>query len=83
LDLSDVAIKWVIAHELGHVASGLSCESLSIGGLGYTRTSENVYRAITGAERELHELVADAIAHAWGWWEEEKVWVKEVNEGGN
>lgn len=85
-DLSDAAVKWVIAHELGHVASGLPCGSLSIGRLGYTRTSENVYRAITGAERELHEFVADAIARAWGFWEEEQVWVKEQGEereGGN
>jgi hypothetical protein len=78
--LSDAAVKWAIAHELGHVASGLPCGSLGMGGLGYTRTSENVYRAITEDERERHEFVADAIARAWGFWEEEQVWVNEVEK---
>lgn len=80
VDLPGPAIKWVIAHELGHVASGLPCGSFARGSIAYTRTSENIYRAITKNERELGEVVADAIARAWGFWEEEQALVKEVKE---
>jgi len=80
-DLPDPAIKWVIDHELGHVASGVPCGSLTAGSIAYTRTSENIYRPITKDEREAGEFVADAIARAWGWWEEEQTFVLGGDQG--
>jgi hypothetical protein len=70
--LSDDAVKWVIAHELGHVASGLPCGSLTIGRTHFTRIGGDTYRPITADEKEMHEFVADAIARAWGFWDEEE-----------
>ena len=69
---SDDAVKWVIAHELGHVASGLPCGSLAIGRTHFTRIEGDTYRPITADEKEMHEFVADAIARAWGFWDEEE-----------
>ena len=81
----DAAVKWVIAHELGHVASGLPCGSLVLGGSAYTRVSKDQYRPVTGYEGEVNELVADTIARAWGWWEEEEAWVEhlDLKKGGD
>jgi hypothetical protein len=41
-DLSDAAIKWGLAHEVGHVHPACLA-GVSVVGLAYTRKSENVY----------------------------------------
>src|SRR5688572_6258927 len=35
--LSDDAVKWVIAHELGHVAAGVPCASWGVGEIRLTK----------------------------------------------
>jgi hypothetical protein len=78
--LSDGAALWPIAHELGHVASGMACGSVGISGKAYTRVSisKDEYREITPEEKEAGEKVADAIARAWGFWFEEEAFEEEA-----
>jgi hypothetical protein len=78
--LSDRAALWAIAHELGHVASGMACGSLVISGTAYTRvsSSEDQLREITPEEREAREKVADVIARAWGFSFEEEAFEEEA-----
>jgi hypothetical protein len=66
----------VPAHELGHIASGLPCGSLVIGGRPFTRVpgTRGEYREITAEERESMETKANAIARAWGFSSEEAAW---------
>lgn len=81
--LSDAAVKSVIAHELGHVASGMPCGSVVIEGIPYTKAGapggEEFYRPITPEERNAGEKIADAITRAWGFWEEEEAWFEEAS----
>jgi hypothetical protein len=69
---SDAAVRWVIAHELGHVASGCVC-GVVIGARPMTRLPGTVdeYREITDTEQRENERIANAIARAWGFWSEE------------
>jgi Peptidase family M48 len=71
--LSDQAVRWVIAHELGHVASGCVC-GIVINGRAHTRIpgTTDQYREISTAEKERNERLANAIARAWGFWTEEQ-----------
>jgi hypothetical protein len=71
--LSDPAVGWVIAHELGHVASGCVC-GIVIDGRPVTRIpgTTDQYREISPAEKHKNEGLANAIARAWGFWEEEE-----------
>jgi hypothetical protein len=76
---SDEAVRWVIVHELGHVASGCRC-GVVIGGRRMTRAwgTEDTYRDLTPAEAEANERTADAIGRAWGFWSEEEQFKREV-----
>jgi hypothetical protein len=77
---SDEASRWIIAHELGHVASGIACGSLVFGGRPYTRMSGTTdqYREVTPEEKQGGEKIADAIARAWGFWLEEEAFASEA-----
>lgn len=66
--LSDQAVRWVIAHELGHVASGLRTGSLVIGDIPVTRVTADCYEPAPA--RNHHEDAADTIALGWGFTEE-------------
>jgi hypothetical protein len=77
--MSEAAVAWVVAHELGHVASGMACGELVLGGRPFTRIvdSDDQYREITPAEKDAGEKIADAIARAWGFWIEEEAFEEE------
>jgi hypothetical protein len=81
--LSDAAVKWVVAHELGHVVAGLPCGSLTVGGKPYTKVKsapgEEFYREITREEGDINEKIADLIGRAWGFWDEEETWFNETS----
>ena len=72
--LSDDAVKWVIAHELGHVAAGVPCASWGVGEIRLTKITADISRLIMADETEMHEFIADTIARAWGFWDEEEAW---------
>ncbi len=81
--LSDEAVCWVIAHELGHVASGMACGSIVLQGRPYTRSvsgGAEMYREVTNEERAVGEKLADAIARAWGFWLEEEAFEAELSK---
>jgi hypothetical protein len=79
---NDTAVMWVIAHELGHVASGCRC-GIVVDGRRMTRAwgTEDSYREIGDAEAEFNERMADSIARAWGFWQEEAAF-EETTRGG-
>jgi hypothetical protein len=79
--LSDPSVMWVIVHELGHVASGMACGSMAIGGKPYTRVSGTTdqYRERTTEEISGGEKIADAVARAWGFWIEEEAFEAEAS----
>jgi hypothetical protein len=68
--LSDSAVHWVIAHEFGHIASGLPTGSLGIEGTAHTRVKGTVDRYEPAPEKAIHEDAADSIALSWGFSEE-------------
>jgi len=72
-NLSDSAVRWVMAHELGHVASGCVC-GIVIDGRAVTRIpgTTDQYREISPVEKDNNERLANAIARAWGFWAEEQ-----------
>ena len=61
---SDPAIRWVIAHELAHAASGLRFGSIKIGDARYTKSASGGY--IQTPTIDIHEDSADTIAMQWG-----------------
>jgi peptidase M48-like protein len=71
---SDAAVRWVIAHELGHVASGCVCGAIVVDGRAMTRIpgTTDQYREIDAVEKDHNERLANAIARAWGFWSEEQ-----------
>jgi Zn-dependent peptidase ImmA (M78 family) len=70
---SDAAVRWVIAHELGHVASGCVCGAFVIDGRRMTPVlGTDQYREITDIEEDYNEQLANAVARAWGFWSEEQ-----------
>jgi hypothetical protein len=78
--LSDAAVTWAIAHELGHVASGCRCGEMVQGDRGLTRVrgTSDEYREISPTEVQSNERVADAIGRAWGFWHEEECFERET-----
>ncbi len=78
--LSDVACRWVIAHEFGHVASGLSMGSISIDGTRFSpvKGTANEYEEATSTDD--HEDVAEGIAMEWGFSSELTTFLKEEDE---
>ncbi len=68
--LSDAACRWVIAHELAHVASGLPTGSIVIRGKPHTRIKGTVDEYQETASKVVHEDTADEIALEWGFSEE-------------
>jgi len=78
--LSDSAACWVIAHELGHVASGLRTGSGVIGKVPITQTQPGQYEPAPPKDR--HEDAADTIAMNWGFTKELQAFLSET-EGDN
>ena len=78
--LSDAACLWVIAHEFGHIASGLSGASLVIEGIGYTpvKGTANQYKEIVSTEDQ--EDIAEKLALEWGFSSELQAWLKEDSD---
>lgn len=76
--LAAPAVRWVIAHELGHVASGYMC-GVDIDGRPMTRIPgmTDEYREISPIETYHNERVANAIARAWGFWGDEAIFQDE------
>ncbi len=75
--LSDAACRWVIAHELGHVASGLPHGSVLIEGKPYTKVKGTTDEYEEAPATEDQEDVASKIAMEWGFTGELTVWLKE------
>ena len=75
--LSDSACRWVIAHEFGHVASGLSTGSVVIGGHPFTRVKGAV-DCYEEAPQQEHEDAANTIALNWGFKTEEEAFLDET-----
>jgi hypothetical protein len=75
--LSDSAVHWVIAHEFGHIASGLPTGSLGIEGTAHTRVKGTVDRYEPAPEKAIHEDAADSIALSWGFSEELHAFLRE------
>jgi hypothetical protein len=82
--LSDQAVMWVIAHELGHVTSGHPCGVVTADGQRITRLWSTVhsYRELGDLEAEVNEGTADAIARDWGFHQEEAAFKEAVLDGG-
>jgi len=78
--LSDSAACYVIAHELGHVASGLRTGSGVIGKVPMTQLQPGQYEPATPKDR--HEDAADTIAMNWGFTNELQAFLSET-EGDN
>ena len=66
--LSDTAIRWVIAHEFGHVASGLRTGSIVVGGVPVTQIAPGQYEP--AVPKDQLEGAADSIALGWGFSQE-------------
>jgi len=64
--LSDGACRWVIAHELAHVASGIPTGSVVIDGKAATRIKGTVDQYQEAPSKAVHEDAADQIALEWG-----------------
>lgn len=62
---SDAAVRWVIAHEFGHIASGLRTGSVVVGGEAYRQQSPDVY--VPAPSKMIHEDAATEYAlMEWG-----------------
>jgi hypothetical protein len=64
--LSDAACRWVIAHELGHIASRLPFGSIVIHGKLYTPVKGTAGEYELAPRKEIQEDTADSIALEWG-----------------
>lgn len=73
--LSDAAVRWVIVHEFGHIASGCRTGSVEVGGVTYTQQSPGVY--IQAPSKAVHEDSAEVIALSWGFDAECQAWLRE------
>ncbi len=75
--LSDAACRYPIAHEFGHVASGLSMGSISIDGTRFSpvKGTANEYEEATSTDD--HEDVAELIVMEWGFSGELATFLKE------
>ena len=77
--LSDSSVKWVIAHELGHVASNLRTGSLTIGGVPITQIAPGEYEP--APSKDTHEDAAEGIALEWGFSNELQGFMTEIHYG--
>jgi hypothetical protein len=75
--LSDAACRWVIAHELVHVASGIPTGSVVIEGIPYTRVKGTVDQYQEALSVTVQEDAADVIALKWGFSEELQAYLAE------
>lgn len=62
--ISDKAILYVIAHELGHVAAGLRSGSIVIGGIPMTQRAPGIY--VSAHSKDHQENAADMMVMTWG-----------------
>jgi len=65
--LSGPAARWVIAHELAHVVSGLRTGNLVIGGVPMTEMRPNYFEA--ASPKDKYEDAADMLTTSWGFTE--------------
>ena len=77
--LSDAAVRWVIVHELAHVASGLRTGSIVVGGVPVTQTAPGQYEP--APSKETLEDTADRIALQWGFSDERQCFLSETHHG--
>ena len=75
--LSDPACRYAIAHELGHVASGLPQGSILIEGKPHTKVKGTTDEYEEAPATEDQEDVAEKIAMEWGFTGELTTWLKE------
>jgi hypothetical protein len=75
--LSDDAVKWVIAHECGHIASGCACGVFVDGRLQTRVYGTDEWRDLSEEEAHFNEKMANAIARAWAFWDEEDAFIRE------
>ncbi len=78
--LSDPACRYVIAHEFGHVASGLPVGSIMIKGKWFTKIKGTTDQYEKVPTSEDHEDVAEKIAMEWGFSGELTTLFKDENE---
>jgi len=74
--LSDEACRYVIAHELGHAASGLRTGGIVVAGRPYTQTAPGQYEPPPGKSQ--HEDAADRLALQWEFSEELQQFFRET-----
>ncbi len=74
--LSDAACRYIIAHEFGHVASGLSMGCISIYGTRYSpvKGTANEFEEVTSTDDQ--EDVANLMAMDWGFSSELAIFLK-------
>jgi len=75
--LSDAACRWMIAHEFGHVASGLPTGSITIAGIPLTRVRGAVDCYVEVPIKDDHEDAANGIALKWGFKTEREAFITE------
>lgn len=75
--LSDAACRWVIAHQFGHVASGLPTGSIVIGGQPSPRVQGQSDKAVESPPKKAHEDAADRLGLKWGFSEERQEFLSE------
>ena len=75
--LSDAACRYVIAHEVGHVASGLTQGSIKIKGKWYSKIKGTRDQYEEASTSEDHEDVAEKIAIEWGFSSDLTTFLKE------
>ncbi len=78
--LSDAACRYPIAHEFGHVASGLTTGSITIGGKHLTKIKGSKDEYEEAASTDDHEDVAEKISLEWGFSSELTTFLKEEDE---
>ena len=75
--LSDVACRWIFAHELAHVASKLRQGSILVNGKPYTKLAGETYVEAPKLSKTAHEDAADSIALEWGFDRERQAFLTE------
>jgi hypothetical protein len=75
--LSDAACRWAIAHEFGHVASGLPTGSIVIDGKPHTRVKGTPDFYEEAPDKAMQEAAANQLAVKWGFSEEFAAFLRE------